>query len=810
MKSRIIAYLMLSIALSATVFCYTLLQAMAGTHIAGASTQRRYFTLGVEMSRGVKYTLSGQLAERLQHRLPSSFAIATEFIVPPAYNSLVLPNGSRHLPVAVAHVSAHYFRAVDLPRVTGRVISAADIDAGASVVVLDRRCAMELFGSADAALGRALVLETKGSRFTQTLHVIGIVPNAFRGIRVADSYLYRNQPMAWVPNLPMFFQPALLSVPANIPYAAIRQNLDLAWKSVPQLIRGTGSRDVIPSWPAALDPQGVDVAIHRLRLYQDLALAALGLTAVNLVAIDLLDGLRNRSVRAIERALGASHAWQRRRGLYRASLGGAWMLATSILLLIAAFSITKRAIAMSHHQYSPWLRVGNVLGWSHWFSIVLVAIASAMLLDMMTQWLAIFKDHHLFHSELFGSPPATRRAGAAILLIEFGMVISFATLAGWGLQYALQAAHQNMGMLQGRRLAVLTIGIKQKFYASSPNGVLIADLRHAISTIDPGSRAAFGPVIGFPYHHGAGNFRDLGPGSLKAGGSSGLDAQSFAATTNWLRVAEINLLAGRGFSPGHANPNDVLIDASIAQTLFGSVQAAVGRQVRWHPVVPIGPASFFVRGVFAPLRLNGPMRAPVATMISPLQPDGQFFMDGSVGGILIRPAIPAARYPALQSAVQRVFAKDAPSLKVTSIQSSAQLLNRLDRPQRTLAMVFGAVAGFGLLIALTGLLVFLRLYLTLRKRVDAIRSALGSSPRRQYAGVLLGTLALGMAGALLALLFTPWLAQQFALLSGAQVAPFGWPTWIALAVLLLAVFLVAHFPARRAARAEPAESLHEL
>ena len=62
----------------------------------------------------------------------------------------------------------------------------------------------------------------------------------------------------------------------------------------------------------------------------------------------------------------------------------------------------------------------------------------------------------------------------------------------------------------------------------------------------------------------------------------------------------------------------------------------------------------------------------------------------------------------------------------------------------------------------------------------------------------------------LALRAAPWLAQQFAFLSGAQVAPFGVATWIALAVLLLAVFLVAHFPARRAARAEPAQSLHEL
>jgi type IV secretory pathway TrbD component len=42
------------------------------------------------------------------------------------------------------------------------------------------------------------------------------------------------------------------------------------------------------------------------------------------------------------------------------------------------------------------------------------------------------------------------------------------------------------------------------------------------------------------------------------------------------------------------------------------------------------------------------------------------------------------------------------------------------------------------------------------------------------------------------------------------VAAFGVATWLALALLLLAVLVVAHFSARRAARAEPAESLHEL
>jgi type IV secretory pathway TrbD component len=54
------------------------------------------------------------------------------------------------------------------------------------------------------------------------------------------------------------------------------------------------------------------------------------------------------------------------------------------------------------------------------------------------------------------------------------------------------------------------------------------------------------------------------------------------------------------------------------------------------------------------------------------------------------------------------------------------------------------------------------------------------------------------------------LAGHTALLLGANVTLFDAATWIAPAVLLLAVFLVAHFPVRRAARSEPAQSPQEL
>ena len=165
---------------------------------------------------------------------------------------------------------------------------------------------------------------------------------------------------------------------------------------------------------------------------------------------------------------------------------------------------------------------------------------------------------------------------------------------------------------------------------------------------------------------------------------------------------------------------------------------------------------------------------------------------------------------ALRQHVSALFEREHTPLAVAGIYSTSTLHDRLAAQQITQSRVFTAIALFAWGIALSGIFALLRLYLAQRRRLLAIESALGATPRRTYFGVILGTLAVAGIGAVIALLLVPWLATQYALLSGAQVAAFGWATWIALVVLLLAVFLVTHFPARRAARAEPAESLHEL
>lgn len=810
---------MLSVALAATVFCYTLLQGMVGDHIRGASSQRRYFTLGVQMTNGVNDAVSPELVDQLGPRLPHSFAVATSFDGPPEFSSLALPDGSKRVDMALDMVRGRYFQAVDLRHVLGRVISPAAARANAPVIVINRRCADALFGSAQAALDRALILHIGGgsSAGPWQVRVIGVIMGSFTGIRAYDEH-FRHQPVAWVPLPFPIGTPTLLSVPANLPQAEVRHELDLAWSGLPETVRGVGNHGLVFTQPFSTEPGAVAATTHKLGLYLDLAGAALLLTLANLMAVNFLEALRRRSVHAIERTLGATRVWQLWRVLYRSLLGALVTLVVSGALLVAALVVAQRAIiAMGWFSLmeSPWGRIGGVLDWPHLLIPAVALVVAVVLIEVLVHGVLLTREQRAPSSMQVSSPRGERQVGGVILALEFTLAALLAVLAGWGVQYAWRMAHENLGMLQGQRLTLLSTKASKSYSSMHPDAfaeavpseVLAADLRRAIVGIEPHAEVAFGPVVGVQFRHGDGNFHN-GFGKLEAG-QAGIITQKFVASASWLPVGEAHLLAGRNFSRHHPDPHEALIDAEVARALFGSVRAAVGRVVHTAALPDMPPLVMHVRGVIAPLRLDGPGHAPVASWIQPLQGGDTAFR--FVGGdILVRPEIPVARDQALRAAVQRVFAKEAPFLEVSGVQSSTQLLSRIDRPQRVLATVFGAVAGFGLLIALTGLTVLLRLFLAMRKRVDAIRQALGASPRRLYTGVVGGTVILGVAGALLALLFTPWLAQQFALLSGAQVAPFGWATWLALGVLLMAVFMVAHFPARRAARAEPAESLHEL
>ncbi len=317
-----------------------------------------------------------------------------------------------------------------------------------------------------------------------------------------------------------------------------------------------------------------------------------------------------------------------RRVLYRALLGAMVTLVVSGALLGMAMAATQRAIAAIGRimlMLSPWGRVGRVLHWPHLLVPALVLIGVVVLIEVLVHGMLLALDPKDFGSLRVSSPRGERQVGGVILALEFTLAALLAVLAGWGMQYAWRMAHENLGMLQGQRLTLLLTKFNTVYSSAHPhayahtvsNAVLSADLRHAIAGIDPQAGVAFGPVVGVPFRHG-GNFWRGSP-KLEAG-QAGIITYEFAASAGWLPVGEVQLLAGRDFSHNHPDPHAILIDAEVARTLFGSVRAAVGRLVHMKALPNEPPLQgLHVRGVIAPLRLDGPGHAPVASFIEPMR-----------------------------------------------------------------------------------------------------------------------------------------------------------------------------------------------
>ena len=815
---HVLAYGLLALAVAAAALAFASVRVLGDAHIPGSAPGYRYYTLGVQRSSGPSFALDSTLLAQLGPLLPADVRAA--MAIGQKTQLRRVAGASPVLDTQAELVSGDYLHALHVPVVAGRLLQPQDVADCHAVVVLATAVATRLFGSPAQAIGNSVQVRGQGSASGVSLRVIGVVPDAFRGLSA-------QQPaQAWVP---LLFLPQIygqhfqtctaehphagvaafsisglagvLSAPASMPQAQLAALLHVAWQRLPATARGKDESGLVVSAPYSSSPQALTRQMHRSALYLALALAALALATINVFTLRWLALVRRRSVLQLERVLGATRAYLQRRYLRRTAV------LALVLLLAAALLAVGGALALRHLLGAHAAELGRLslpalastLAWALPLLLLVVVVAEALPLLVLLRRERIDAGARLTLSR------SDRNIGLLVLTLEVLLAAVVSCAAAWSVRYAWQQRHAELGLL---RTPVTLVALQRKpadeqgmvfLHPSQEHGtpvqVLLLDaLTRAVRAVAPDARVAIGPL---PSARATRN-----PVSVMAGTRT-TSATPVLATPDWFAVAGVKLLAGRGFDPRQATPDAVLMDAASARALFGGVRAAVGASIHYNG------AAGRVIGVIAPLSLAGPDHDAVPVVVADFRSVVSAF--ATVGDtLLIRPAVAADHQAALRQALDAVLQRRAPILHVASIGDSPQLLDRLTRTQTRQAQIFVLIALFAWAITLSGVATHLRLFLAMRKRADAICSALGAGPRRQYTRVLLGTLALAVAAVVLALLFTPWLAQQFALLSGAQVAPYGWPTWIALLVLLAAVFLVAHFPARRAAHAEPAQSLHEL
>ncbi len=804
------AYALLALAVAATTLAFAVLQAWDSPLIPGAAPGYRYLALGYQRASGDDYaSLDSSTLVKLLPKLPAGWRLGMGFSQHVALGT----QPGKNLPhVKIAMVYGDYLQALHLHPLAGRLIDLRDQQDGAPVIMLSTAQARHWFGSVPAAVGRS-VYDTHGL----ALRVIGVLPAAFAG---TEGILSSKSVQGWIPGplmflinagkwpfpkgkfptgdllakIPMAGPAPLLSVPGATSRPQLRAQLaQLYAQSVAVLPKDlTGLATAVPY---SVFPTVQRQYAQRMRLFFGLAFATLILAAVNVLVLQWLRYLQCRGTLRLERVLGARRGYLLRRYawsslLVAAGLGiGALLLVALGALLLRHLAPNIDAVLTAHALLRPLLGLLPPL-------VLLVALAQAL------PMFVLLARERLDSAQRVSGARGDRAFGSVLLAGEIALGALMSVLAAWAIGYAWRSTHQRIGFLDRPATIVQVtpngdIDVLLAHTNPEKNRLLLQQVLRLLVGGQALTPAGIGPAIqpnsGFDF-----------PKTVSVGARSASVCNE-EVTPGWLQAGGVRIIAGQGFATAHAQPDTVLLDARLAASLFGSAQAAVGRNV----TEPGNKKPRRVIGVVAPVYLHGTRRDGCPVLFADLR-DNNFGLLGDPHSLIVGARLDGGQRAALRQRLAAIFAREHMGLAIRSIRGTTQTRDWLAAQQITESRVFTAIALFAWGIALSGIFALLRLYLAQRRRLLAIESALGSTPSRTYLSVVLGTLAVAGIGAIIALLLVPWLATQYMLLSGAQVAPFGPATWIALVVLLLAVFAVAHFPARRAARAEPAESLHEL
>ena len=804
------AHALVVLAVAACAFAFALYRITTNTSIPGADPHDRYWALGYARPAGVNFgTVGSWTVDDLPPLLPHGFSIGSADWT---RSSFSLVRGGARQKVGSEWVQGDYLAALHLHVLAGRLLTLADVYHARPDAVISEPIARELFGGVAAAIGRHLY---GPSGYAVT--IVGVLPAGFAGTNralAAQLWMPFDLGNAWYEGQVLHPKPGqradllnqemgiapLLSAPAHASRVEVDTVLQrLMTNPTTRKLFPPDVTALVPSQPYSHFPDAERAAARRVRLFLGLALATLALAVANVLAITWLQYLRRRPVLQLERILGAQRAHWLRRVLARGALTFLLSFALALPVFWLAVHLLKREIKESF--LAQFLQVH--LLWTSFASWLALLLLVLWVIESAPFLLLLWRERVDEGQRVIGSA-RDRRVGAGLQVLEVLLAATLSVVAAWSMQQAWRIAHAQLGFLD-RPATLVTIAprdaqIPLSLETAQHAELLMRQLVQATRGVLPGAVVGFGPPIST--HDFALQF----PHTVRVGTRTG-DACHISMTPDWVVATGMHLLAGENLA-ARPQANGVLIDAAVADRLFGSPAAAIGRTI---DDAQFANSRATVRGVMAPIQLAGAGQPQCPSVFRDKRANGINFLYAS-STLAIARVTTAAQRARLRQVLSRTLAQQgsAKFWRIERIEGNAAMRARLAARVVDQAQHMAWLALFAWAIALIGIVALLRLSLAQRKRLLAIRSALGERPTHVYRDVVLDTLLLAGLGMGVLLFFLPWLAQQFALLSGARAMPFGAATWIALAVLLLAVFLVAHFPARRAARAEPAASLHEL
>ena len=806
------AYTMLIVAVVACALAFAVYGALRVPRLPRITSGYRDYAVGYLQPTGPNYSTVGSWTiDNLPPLLPAGYSAGAAYLGP---LTVTLRIGGPPQSVKAVPVMGAFMQAAHLHPLAGRLLTLQDVYHGRAVAVLTATLAQRWFGGIAAAVGQD-VFSADGS----AQRVVGVIADPNNPAWTNDPlqvWVPYDSPLTWPRNpehksgnadsrvdlhAPSSGMTLLLSTPRNVGTTQLQtvlRNLlqrDHRRLGVPQVVHR-----LIFTRAYSLDPLQQKAAQQRALLFVGLAVSALVLALVNMLCALWLQYLRQRPVLRLERILGARRGYWGRRTMRRALLF--YVLAFAVALPLFALMLTLLRTQMKSISLHPYLHLH--LLWPRFVTGLALVLLVVVLLQSLPVLVLLLRDRTDALTQRVVGGLRDRQVGAALQVLQVLLAALLSVVATWSIQHAWRIAHAPLGFLDcpATIVQIASHGSNPQHASNSNrNELLMAQMLEAVHQVLSQTAAGFGPAIGSK------NWELRFPTTVRFH-ERAMDACHMSLTPGWVQATDMHLLAGTTFA-AQPNADVALVSADLATHLFGGPAEAVGRTLHDRQFLPGFHAV--VQGVVAPVSVAGATHPACPTVFSDkrAQSDNLLLTDSTLA---IATATTATQRNELRAALARVLQRQgvAKYIRIGRIQSAQTMRIGLAAPvvqQARLLLVLAVVAW---MIALGGVAVLLRLSLAHRRHLLALRSALGERPSVLYSNTLLETLAYAAAGIAVLMLGLPWLAEQYRLVTATTAQAFGPSTWLALAVLLLAVFLVAHFPARRAARAEPAESLHEL
>ncbi len=707
--------------------------------------------------------------------------------------------------VQAVRATASLFDVLQVPPALGRTFTGGEDRDGVKVCVISDGLWRRWFGADPDVLGRAISLDRVAYR------VIGVMPRGFQF--PPPAVLEGTSVDAWVP---MSLTPAERRARADSwdynGVARLKPGVTIAQASadVGAIARHIAEDVVAPqvdftfTFSALVRPLGPQVAAT----VRPLVLALLGAVAcvlliacVNVANLLLARGAGRQKEMAVRVALGAG-----RGRLLRQLLAEALLLATLAALAGGALAWW---ILDAMPRFVPGRFAALAEGRFDWRLLLFtagVAVATAVVVGVVPG-LAAGRGaglETLADRAASSLGAANRRVRAALVVAE--MALALVLLVGAGL--FARTFHDVLSASPGfapEGAVAGQIDLPARDYADpARRGPFYRDVLARLRARPHVSAAGLGTTLPLAGRTSERVF--VVEGYTPPPGAGFNIAPMTVVTTGYLRAIGATLVRGRDFAreDGGSGEPVTIVSASLARRYWPR-QDPIGRRLKWGTDATSPQPWLTVVGVVDDVKLDTlaePGNVQIYMPGDPEEPSGTA-LGRSVWVVARGAGAVDALEAGLRDAVRGLDAR----LALAALRPLADAVSASAAPQRFNMLMMVGFAGMALLLAAIGIYGVVAYSVAQRTQEIGIRTALGADAGLVVRLIVREGLRLAGLGIAIGLGGAALLAPSLgALLYG--VKPLDAPTFVAVALLLLAVAVAAtYIPARRAARVDPTIAL---